>query len=135
MTRSNLDEVWVTGGMTHKGVTMITTFRSNQGPWTRKLCSTSGRRIVKAPGRPSLVVIWAPSPLADRTLARLNLGNEWMTVGTTYEGATTTTAFCRSTHGTWIRKLCSTSGHRRPRLQEGNYSPRSGLPRCQQQGS
>ena len=135
MTRCNLDEVWMTGGMTHKGVTMITTPRRKQGPWIRKLRSTSGRRIVKVPVRPSPAVTWAPSPLAERTLARLNLGNEWMTVGTTYEGATTTTAFCRSTHGTWIRKLCSTSGHRRPRLQEGNYSPRSGLPRCQQQGS
>ena len=123
LTRCNLDEVWVTGGMTHKGVTMITTFRSNQGPWIRKLCSTSGRRIVKAPGRLSLVVIWAPSPLAERTLARLNLGNEWMTVGTTYEGATTTTTFRRSKHGPWTSKLCPTSGLRIPRLQEGCNSP------------
>ena len=123
MTRCNLDEVWVTGGMTHKGVTMITTPRRKQGPWIRKLRSTSGRRIVKVPVRPSPVVTWAPSPLAERTLARLNLGNEWMTVGTTYEGATTTTTFRRSKHGPWTSKLCPTSGLRIPRLQEGCNSP------------
>ena len=81
MTLCNLDEVWVTGGMTHKGVTMITTFRRNQGPWIRKLCSTSGRRIVKAPGRLSLVVIWAPSPLAAGILTRCTLGKVRMTGG------------------------------------------------------
>ena len=39
LTRCNLNEVWMTGGMTHKGVTMITTPRRKQGPWIRKLLS------------------------------------------------------------------------------------------------
>ena len=32
LTRCNLYEVWTTGGMTHMGVTMITTPRHKQGP-------------------------------------------------------------------------------------------------------
>ena len=79
--------------MNLKSATTFTAFPHQHGPWVCKLCSTSGRSIVKAPGRLSLVMIQAPSLPAAGILTQCNLDevSRWMTWGTTDKGATAIT--------------------------------------------
>ena len=93
-----------------------------------KLCSTSGHRIAKGPGRLSLVTIWAPS-LPAGILTQCNPDEVWVLGGMTNKDATTTTTLRSKGLQTVLHQW--SQGFQAPEVPLFQV----GCPHCWQQGS